>query len=108
MTTTTKWIIGIVILAAIIAAIMIVQGKKANAQSTSTTGEVQSIVNNSIFPLKNGVMNNTNVEALQRHLNSKGANLQIDGDFGVLTESALLKYYNTKEFTKAQFDQHVK
>lgn len=105
MQKSTKIIIGIVIVSAIVAAIIIVQGKKAKASPVS---EAAAIANESVFPLKNGVMNSQNVAALQKHLNGKGANLEVDGDFGALTEAALMKYYNTKEFTKTQFEQYIK
>ncbi|MDR2962731.1 MAG: peptidoglycan-binding protein [Bacteroidales bacterium] len=107
MTKTTKYILIAVVIAAIVAAIIIVQGKKSQGQSrVPGIGTSSSTAND--FPLKNGVMNSDNVSKLQTHLNSKGASLVVDGDFGPLTEAALVKYYNTKEFTKAQFDQYVK
>lgn len=39
------------------------------------------------------------VSELQRILNNKGASLKVDGFFGSLTESALIKYYGVKSIT---------
>ena len=49
------------------------------------------------YPLKNGVYNSALVSQLQKILNSKGASLTVDGDFGPKTEAALLKYYGKKQ-----------
>ncbi|MDR0941662.1 MAG: peptidoglycan-binding protein [Bacteroidales bacterium] len=104
MTKTTKIIIGIVAVAAIIAAIIIITGKKSNAQETPIVGGgTNPNPNKSVFPLRTGVMNNNDVATLQAHLNSKGANLDVDGDFGSLTEAALMKQYGKKELSAEDF-----
>lgn len=53
------------------------------------------------YPLKNGVFNSALVSQLQKILNSKGAALTVDGDFGPKTEAALLKYYGKKQIDNA-------
>ena len=53
------------------------------------------------YPLKNGVYNSALVAQLQKILNSKGAKLVVDGDFGAKTEAALLKYYGKKQIDSA-------
>ncbi|MCL2328306.1 MAG: peptidoglycan-binding protein [Bacteroidetes bacterium] len=113
MSKTTKYIIIAVVIAAIIAAIIIVTGKKANASPNSgsgigggSTGSSSGGSSVKVFPLKQGVKSD-DVAALQRHLNSKGANLTVDGIFGPKTEAALQLHYGLKEMSEAQFNQFV-
>lgn len=63
-----------------------------------------SVIKTGAFPLKKGSKGEA-VRELQRILNYKGANLQVDGDWGPKTDAAVQQFLGTTTVTEQQFNQ---
>ncbi len=110
-----KIIIISIVVVVIILIIIIIFASKKKKTSEDAKAKVEPDVftkiadsagayRNESWPLK-VYMKGPNVERLQQLLNSKGAGIEPDGYFGLKTEAALLKYFNTKEVTEQSLNQ---
>lgn len=75
------------------------------SSSSSTIYSAPASSSGTSFPIKRG-MKGADVVKIQEAINKKcGAGLVTDGDFGRMTESALMSCYKTKEVSQALFTQ---
>lgn len=107
-------VILIVVIIAIIILLNMFVKKKTTTNISSSNNSVPNvglgnIINNLPlvgFPLKKGSVG-SNVSTLQTYLNSKGANLSVDGVFGNLTLAALQQYTGLSEVSEQYFNTYI-
>lgn len=105
------WLAIIIVVVLIVILIVINNKNKQPVVTTSTTVVNQpsnpNSSGNDSFPLKYG-SRGANVSKWQTYLNSKGANLKIDGIWGPLTDAASLKYSGFNSITQEYFNAVIK